>query len=68
MKNIQMKDSDEFQEKAAKAHGDKPCNHSRLLKEYMLGTATGDYICEDCGRMGFGSDWPEKERQRRAKG
>ncbi|MHB0943293.1 hypothetical protein ACYCSU_16720 [Paenibacillus sp. ALE1] len=65
MKNIQMSESDAFQEKAAKNHGNKPCEHRRLLKEYSFGSATGDYICEDCGRMGFGSDWPEKERKRK---
>ncbi|MCX1900736.1 hypothetical protein JDV57_24290 [Escherichia coli] len=38
------------------------CSHSNLEKEYYLGSATGDYKCLDCGEVGFGKDWPEKER------
>jgi hypothetical protein len=41
--------------------GDKPCDHKSLDKEYHLGSATGDYVCKQCGRSGPGRDWPEKE-------
>ncbi|STO98935.1 DNA methylase [Escherichia coli] len=40
------------------------CSHSNLEKEYYLGSATGDYKCLDCGEVGFGKDWPEKERSK----
>ncbi|WP_175365448.1 hypothetical protein [Aliivibrio logei] len=30
------------------------CTHSSLSKEYHLGSATGDYVCDDCGKSGFG--------------
>ena len=42
--------------------GDKPCDHLSLSKEYDLGSSTGDYICEQCGRAGWGRDWPTKEK------
>jgi hypothetical protein len=47
--------------------GDKPCDHSNLEKEYDLGSATGDYVCTQCGEAGFGSDWPERERLKQAR-
>lgn len=39
------------------------CNHASLSKEYHLGSATGDYVCDDCGKSGFGRNWPEQEAQ-----
>jgi hypothetical protein len=30
--------------------GDKPCKHSNFVKEYILGSQTGDYICTTCGQ------------------
>ena len=30
--------------------GDKPCNHSELVKEYDLGADTGDKVCTRCGK------------------
>lgn len=37
--------------------GDKPCKHPHVVKEYALGTATGDYICTTCGEAGWGRNW-----------
>lgn len=34
----------------AKRWGDKPCDHPGLVKEYHLGTQTGDRICVQCGK------------------
>lgn len=42
--------------------GDKPCNHKNLEKEYHAGSATGDYVCKQCGRAGYGQNWVEKEK------
>ena len=54
---MQLKKAQELK----KRWGNKPCDHSSLEKEYYLGTATGDYICTDCGESGPGSDWPNKQ-------
>ena len=40
-----------------KKWGDKPCEHPKLMKEYYLGSQTGDYICTTCGQEGWGRDW-----------
>jgi len=51
-------------EKAAelrKRWGKKPCVHPALDKEYYLGSATGDYVCTQCGEANFGSDWNKKK-------
>lgn len=40
------------------------CSHSRLSKEYHLGSATGDYVCDDCGKSGFGRNWPEHSKKK----
>lgn len=32
-----------------KEWGDKPCSHPTIVKEYYLGSNTGDYICTTCG-------------------
>jgi len=29
--------------------GNKPCSHLSIQKEYYLATATGDYVCTQCG-------------------
>lgn len=42
--------------------GDKPCEHPGVLREYVRGSATGDYICARCGEAGWGKDWVEKEK------
>ena len=39
------------------------CTHSSLSKEYHLGSATGDFICDECGKAGFGRNWPEQARK-----
>lgn len=32
-----------------KEWGDKPCSHPVVVKEYYLGSNTGDRICTTCG-------------------
>ncbi|GGH46482.1 hypothetical protein Q9R46_16180 [Paenibacillus sp. RRE4] len=60
--NIQADDSDEVSRRLSEKNGDKPCFHSRLIKEYFKGASTGDFICADCGKIGYGSDWPDKNQ------
>jgi hypothetical protein len=57
MGNIQNKDVQVITDK----WGNKPCNHPTLSKEYILGSATGDYVCDQCGRVGYGKDWNKKK-------
>lgn len=47
--------------------GNPPCDHARVSKEYYLGSATGEYVCSECGETGVGRDWPERERAETAK-
>lgn len=49
--------------KLREAWGDKPCNHPDLDKEYELGTATGDYVCTQCGQAGWGRDWVKNQQK-----
>jgi hypothetical protein len=30
--------------------GDKPCNHSKIEREYFGDTHTLDYVCRQCGK------------------
>ncbi|WP_438952185.1 hypothetical protein [Porticoccus sp.] len=30
--------------------GDQPCDHPSFSDEYMFGSKTGDFVCEQCGR------------------
>lgn len=46
-----------------KGLGNNCCNHSIVEKEYYLGAATGDYVCKQCGKSGWGSDWNTKNVQ-----
>ena len=43
------------------------CTHSSLSKEYHLGSATGDYICDECGQAGFGRNWPKQDKEQNKK-
>ena len=55
-------------EKAAELRtiwGKKPCDHPALDKEYYLGSATGDYVCTQCGEANIGSDWNKKGEEKR---
>lgn len=52
---MQSREADELR----KTWGDKPCVHPRLVKEYYLGTQTGDYVCVQCGR-----EFSDAERRR----
>lgn len=53
MSNIQFKEAKAIRERwEAKKKKDPSldCKHTKpLKKEYYLGSATGDYICPDCG-------------------
>lgn len=46
-----------------KAWGNKPCDHPSLYKEYFNGTATGDYVCTQCGLTGWDSNWNKKDKE-----
>jgi hypothetical protein len=36
--------------KLEESWGNKPCDHPKFDKEYFLGSATGDWVCTQCGR------------------
>ncbi|MPY25150.1 hypothetical protein [Shewanella sp. YLB-07] len=55
MKAVQMQD--------VKTKNDPNCRHTNLSKEYHLGSATGDFICDECKKAGFGRNWPEQARK-----
>lgn len=55
--NIQDKDVKEISDK----WGNKPCDHPSLSKEYHLGSSTGDYVCDQCGKVGYGRDWNKEK-------
>lgn len=38
------------------------CTHDSLEKDFYLGSDTGDYKCQHCGEVGYGKNWPERER------
>lgn len=54
---MQLKDAAKLRQK----WGDKACSHPKVVKEYDLGAATGDYVCTTCGESGWGPDWPERD-------
>ena len=51
--NIQMKEAREIARRWKERRKGNPelrCDHTKpFYKEYMLGTATGDYVCPVCG-------------------
>ena len=47
--------------KLKNAWGDKPCDHIELEKEFDKGTATGDYVCKQCGQAGWGNTWNKQK-------
>lgn len=50
MENIQMAKAERLREEFLKSG--KECDHQYgLLKEYYLGTATGDYLCSNCYKL-----------------
>jgi hypothetical protein len=51
-----------------KSWGNKPCEHPEIEKEYYLGSATGDYICIQCGKAGTGSSWNKSSHKKPSKG
>ncbi len=50
---MQAKDAEELRRR----WGRKPCTHPKIVKEYDLSAATGDYVCTTCGDARWGSDW-----------
>ena len=54
--SIKMKEANELR-KRWKEMGDKPCDHPSKEKEYHLGSATGDYVCTQCGKALFDNEW-----------
>ncbi|ODA08274.1 hypothetical protein [Paenibacillus polymyxa] len=61
MANIQMKEVAEIKKRWREKDGDKHCDHPFLLKEYNLGSSTGDYVCSQCGTAGWGPRWNKKQ-------
>ena len=41
--------------------GNKPCEHLELEKEYDKGSATGDYVCKQCGQASWGNSWNQQK-------
>ena len=41
---------------------DSDCRHTKLSKEYHLGSATGDYVCTNCGKSGHSRDWVNNKK------
>jgi|GEM_PF-4803263 len=40
----------------------KSCHHLRLHQSITLGIRDGDYICENCGKMDYGTAWKYENR------
>lgn len=36
---------------------DKPCDHPDITRESALEVYTGNYVCVQCGRYGYGTNW-----------
>lgn len=43
--------------------GNKPCDHPSLEKEYHNGSATGDYVCKQCGEARWGRMWNKSDKE-----
>ncbi len=59
---MKMQEAQNLQEK----FGNNACDHMVLEKEYHLGAATGDYVCKQCRKSGWGSDWNTQNIQSKA--
>jgi hypothetical protein len=53
---MQMAEAARLQEAWA-AKGNPPCDHPQLVKEYYLGTQTGDKVCTTCGEDFSRAQW-----------
>ena len=51
-------------EKLRERWRDKPCDHPSLAKEYEMGSATGDYVCTQCGEARWGAAWNRNKSQK----
>lgn len=51
-------------EKLRERWRDKPCDHPSLAKEYEMGSATGDYVCTQCGEARWGAAWNRNKPQK----
>lgn len=47
---MQMKKFRAMKKQKQAEWGDKPCDHPKIAQEHDLGSGTGDYACEVCGR------------------
>ncbi|OMD74241.1 hypothetical protein BSK50_21305 [Paenibacillus odorifer] len=59
---MQSDDVEEIRRQWKEKNGDKPCNHPNLLKEYYLGSSTGDYVCDQCGMTDSKSSWNKRNK------
>lgn len=48
-----------------KLWGNAPCDHPHLVKEYNLGSDTGDLVCTQCGRSFYKEPSGEKTKAQR---
>ncbi|MEH7374467.1 hypothetical protein [Neobacillus drentensis] len=46
-----------------KEKGNKPCSHPQIVKEYILGSQTGDYVCSTCGYEGTKETFEKLRKQ-----
>ncbi|GAA1246629.1 hypothetical protein GCM10009609_07670 [Pseudonocardia aurantiaca] len=53
---MQMDEAKRLREEQA-AKGNPPCGHPQLVKEYYLGTQTGDKVCTTCGEDFSEQEW-----------
>ena len=57
---MEQKDAHELRIKWLKL-GNKTCNHPDIVKEFWVGSPTGDYVCTQCGEIGNGKNWNTKD-------
>ncbi|MCE0759094.1 hypothetical protein LWH94_07740 [Marinobacter sp. G11] len=55
---MQLKEAKNLNEK----NQEPDCQHTNLSKEYYLGSATGDYVCTNCGKSGHGREWVDNKK------
>lgn len=53
---MQLKDADELRDRRQR-EGKINCTHKHIVKEYYLGSQTGDYVCQNCGESMSKSEW-----------
>lgn len=58
---MQFNDADKLRE----SKNGSGCKHTRIEKEYYLGTHTGDYVCSSCGKNYMSRNEWEKDRSQK---